>query len=189
MLGGFFQFGAAFAQNPITDLVNEFETFFHNGLVGRLVHIIGRETSLFQSIHKLFGNQFASLGAELFTDRHADGGRRVSDNEFLRIVEHLHDFVDEAHLFDRIEGAGDQALTARHASVFTDGVDNTQTTGDGVHRANFAARVATNAVIFVDLDHTAQFTATEVANVFRSVFPMRIGRRGKRIDHNRFGHV
>ena len=189
VLGSFFEFRAAFAQDPITDLVDELKTFFHDGLVSRLVHVIGGEAGLFQSVHELFGDQFTGLSAEFFTDGNTNGRRRVSNNELVGVIEHLHDFINKAHLFDRVEGASDQALAAGQASVFTDGVDNTQTTGDGVHRANFTACVATNAVVLVDLDHTAQFTATEVANVFRSVFSVRIGRRSKRIDHNRFGHV
>jgi hypothetical protein len=101
----------------------------------------------------------------------------------------LHDLVDEAHLFDCIEGASNQALTASDASVFTDGVDHAQTTGNGTYRANLTARIATNAFVLVDLDDATQFATAKIANVFGSVFTASIGCRCKRIDLNRFGHI
>jgi hypothetical protein len=158
-------------------------------LVSGLVHVVRDKTGFFQSIDELFGHEFAGLGTEFFTDGHTNSRRGVGHDKLRGIVKLLHDFVNEAHLFNCIEGASDQALAASQAGIFADRMNNTQAAGDGVNRADLAAGIATDAIVFVDLDHAAQFTATKIANVFRSVFPMRIGRRGKRIDQYRFGHV
>ena len=67
-------------------------------------------------------------------------------------VKNAFDLVDEAHLFDGVERAGDEALAAIDARVVDNLVLGAETALNGIGRAEFAAGVAADAVILVDMD-------------------------------------
>lgn len=110
------------------------------------------------------------------------------DDLFL-LIEDVFDLVDEAHLFDGVERAGDQALTAVEARVFGDFMLGAETALDGVGRAELAAGVAADAVLLVDVDNPAEFALAKITDVGGTVFPVGVGARQEGMDRDRiFGH-
>ena len=106
----------------------------------------------------------------------------MHDNNLRLVGEHGVDFVDERHLFDGVERAGHEALTAAQAALVVDLVLGTESADDGVRRANLAAGVAGFAQILVDFDDAAQFTLADGADKIRAVFAAAVGRRVERLD-------
>ena len=177
MVSHLLHIGAAVAEKPVLNLLNEFRTFFQNRLVGGAVAVIDLEAESFEGIAHLFRRQFAGLAAEFFGDGHADGGRRMADADAALVGELLFHLFNKAHLFDSVERAGDQALTAIQAGVFTDVVLGAETAVNGVDRAELGARVATDATVLIDMDNAAEFALAEITLVSRSVFPVGTGTR------------
>ena len=131
----------------------------------------------------------AGFAAEFFTERNADGGRRMRHDDLFLLIEDVFDLVDEAHLFDGVERAGDQALTAVEARVFGDFMLGAETALDGVGRAELAAGVAADAVLLVDVDNPAEFALAKITDVGGTVFPVGVGARQEGMDRDRiFGH-
>ena len=186
MVRGAFQFGAALAEHPVLDLLHELRAFFHDGLVGGVVHVVGTEAELFKRIEELVRGEGAGFGAEFFGDGNADSRRGMRHNNERRIGEHLFHFVHEAHLFDGIERAGNEALTAGKALLVIDLVLGTDAAVNGVNRADLAAGVAGFAQILVDLDNTAQFTLAQRTDKIRTIFAAAAGLRGKGLDFDCF---
>ena len=186
MMRGAFEFGTALAQNPVLDLAHEFRAFFHDGLVGRAVHVVGLEAELFEGVHHLIGAEVARLAAEFFGDRNANCGRRMRHDNVLLVSEHFVDHVDEAHLFDGVERAADQALTAGQAALVVNLVLGAEVALDGVDRADLAAGVAGFALVFVDFDDAAQLTFADVADKIGAIQTEGVGRRLERRDFDGF---
>ena len=182
MVRGTLQFRAALAEHPILHLAHEFRAFFHDRLVSRAVDVVGLEARLFKGVEELIGGEGTGFRAEFFGDGHADGGRGMCHHNEVGVGEHLFDFVDEAHLFDRIEGAAHQALAAGEALLIVNLVLGTDAAVDGVHRADLAARVAGFALVLINLDDPAQFAFAQITDKIRAVFAAAAGLRGKRRD-------
>jgi hypothetical protein len=189
MFGHFVHFFAAFAEEPVAGLLDEFRTFFKDRLVSRAVAVVDLEADGFEGVGKLFRGEFAGLAAEFFADGDADGGRRMGDAEAGLVGENLFDLVDKAHLFDGVERAGDQALAAVKAGVFDDVVLGTEAAFNGVDRAELGARVAADAVFLVDVDDAAEFSLSEITLVGGSVLPVGAGAGVERTNLDRIvGH-
>ena len=189
MFGHFVHFFAAFAEEPVAGLLDEFRTFFKDRLVSRAVAVVDLEADGFEGVGKLFRSEFAGFAAEFFADGDADGGRRMGDAEAGLVGENLFDLVDKAHLFDGVERAGDQALAAVKAGVFDDVVLGTEAAFNGVDRAELGARVAADAVFLVDVDDAAEFSLSEITLVGGSVLPVGAGAGVERTNLDRIvGH-
>ena len=189
VLALFINFRAAFAEDPVLDLLDEFRAFFNDRLVGRRVAVVGDEASSFKRVDELFGREFTRFAAEFFTDRDADSRRGLSDDNAVLRVKDAFDLVDEAHLFDGVERAGDEALAAVNARVVNDLVLGAETALNGIGRAEFAAGVATDAVILVDMDDAAQFTLAKVALEGGTVLAVGIVARQERTNRGRHGYI
>lgn len=94
---------------------------------------------------------------------HADAGL---------VSKSLFNLIDKAHLFNGVERAGDQTLTAVEAGLFVDVMLGTEPAFNGVDGAELGARVATDAVILVDVNDAAEFSLSEITLVGGSVFPV-----------------
>ena len=188
MLCHFIDFRTALAENPILNFLDEFRTFFNDRLVSRAVAVIHDKTHFFESVDELFGRKFAGFSAEFFTDRHANRRRRMRNDDSFGVVEHALDFVDEAHLFDGAERAGDKALTAVEAGVVNDFMLGAEAALDGISRAELAAGVAPDALVLIDVNDAAQFPFSEVAFVGGTTFPVGVGARQEGSDLDRMGH-
>ena len=189
VLALFVDFRTTFAEDPILDLLNEFRAFFDDGLVGRAVAVVDHEAELFKRVDHLFGRERTGLAAEFFAERNANGGRGLGHDHAVLVGEDVFDFVDEAHLLDRVERAGDQALTAVEARVFNDFVLGAETALDGVDRTELAAGVAPDAVVLVDVDDPTQFALAKIAVEGGAIFPAGVVTREERMDLDRIrGH-
>lgn len=110
----------------------------------------------------------------------------MSHDNILLVSEHFVDHVHEAHLFNGIERAADQALAARQAALIVNLVFGAEMALNGVDRANFAAGVAGFALVFVDFDDAAQLAFADVADKIGAVQTESVGRRLKRRDFDGF---
>ena len=188
VLGHFIDFWAAFAEDPVLNLLDEFRPFFNDRLVCCAVAVVYNKAHLFESIDKLFGRKFAGFTAKLFTDGHANSGRRMRNHNAVWIIKHAFDFVDEAHLFDSAERAGNQTLPAVNAGVIDDFMLGAEASLDGIGRAELTAGVAADALVLIDMNNAAQFPLSEVAFIGGTTFPMGISARQECSDLDRMGH-
>ena len=112
----------------------------------------------------------------------------MRNDDSFGVVEHALDFVDEAHLFDGAERAGDKALTAVEAGVVNDFMLGAEAALDGISRAELAAGVAPDALVLIDVNDAAQFPFSEVAFIGGTTFPVGVGARQEGSDLDRMGH-
>ena len=102
------------------------------------------------------------------------------------VGEHFVDRVHEAHLFDGVERAADQALAAGQAALVVNLVLAAEMTFDGVGWADLAAGVAGFALVFVDFDDAAQLAFADVADKIGAVQTEGVVRRLEGRDFDGF---
>ena len=112
----------------------------------------------------------------------------MRDDDAVGVIEHAFDFVNEAHLFDSAERAGNEALAAVDARVVHDFMLGAETALNGVGRAELAAGVATDTLVLIDMDDAAQLPLTEVAFIGGTTFPVGVIARQEGSDLDRMGH-
>lgn len=177
MVSSAFEFGTALAEHPVLNLAHEFRAFFHDGLVSGAVDVVGLEAQFFKGVHHLIGGEIAGLTAEFFGNRHANGRGGVSHHDVALVSEHFVDRVHKAHLFDGIERAADQALTAGHTALIVNLVLGAKMTLNSIDRADLAASIAGFAQVLIDFDDAAQLAFADVADKIGAVQTEGICRR------------